>query len=140
MPNQMTSFVSVPVELHFDVLQFLSRNEVEKCQLVTQKWDQIIQENGTYLPLRMCEFLHIFNVNDGSRTQVKTYVVIDHENGFSILYENMLNMVEMIKSLKYCIFKEVKVKIRTLLAGCHLPANMPACPKPFLSHASTWFP
>uniref|UniRef100_A0A914C7V5 Uncharacterized protein n=1 Tax=Acrobeloides nanus TaxID=290746 RepID=A0A914C7V5_9BILA len=57
----------------------------------------------------MCEFLHIFNVNDGSRTQVKTYVVIDHENGFSILYENMLNMVEMVQSLKYCIFKEVKI-------------------------------
>uniref|UniRef100_A0A914EA52 F-box domain-containing protein n=1 Tax=Acrobeloides nanus TaxID=290746 RepID=A0A914EA52_9BILA len=51
--------MNIPQELFCDILQFFDRNEVEKCQLICQKWNTPIQNNWKTLPLWYLNSLEI---------------------------------------------------------------------------------
>lgn len=58
----MSTFI--PSELICDILQFLQRNEVEKCQLICRYLHSIVDENSSILPLYLFSQLDICNSNE----------------------------------------------------------------------------
>ena len=42
---------SIPIDIMLDILVFLRRCEVEKCQLLSRKWNQLVIQNPTIMPL-----------------------------------------------------------------------------------------
>lgn len=53
----------IPYEILWNIAHFLDRDEIEKCQLVCQNWNKIIENGTKFLPLRFLEQLR-FN-SDG---------------------------------------------------------------------------
>jgi hypothetical protein len=54
----------IPIELVHDSLLFLTRNELEKCQLVCQRWKDIVAANGNHMALRKLSNLAIWEVDE----------------------------------------------------------------------------
>uniref|UniRef100_A0A914DIS7 F-box domain-containing protein n=1 Tax=Acrobeloides nanus TaxID=290746 RepID=A0A914DIS7_9BILA len=57
----------IPVEILCDIMKFLDRNALEKCQLVSHHWNIIIAQNAFQLPLRLLgelSILHYFENSD----------------------------------------------------------------------------
>lgn len=52
---------SIPNDILTDLLAFLSRNEIEKCQLISTKWSSFLVKKLCSLPLRKFKELNIYS-------------------------------------------------------------------------------
>uniref|UniRef100_A0A914DIG8 F-box domain-containing protein n=1 Tax=Acrobeloides nanus TaxID=290746 RepID=A0A914DIG8_9BILA len=86
----------IPYELIYEILSFHTRNEIEKFQLVSKTWNQIVIYNLNYLPLRLLKKM-FFSFDKEKLSQILR-VDIDWYPGYSIPIEG-----HMENSLKSCI-------------------------------------
>ena len=97
--------VVVPTENITDILVFLNRNEMEKCQYICQNWDSIIKQNASILPLRKFGPIGI-----GIDEWKVSFAPIEQE-GNDIIWYNLNNESEEVmakfRSMKYGIFMSI---------------------------------
>jgi hypothetical protein len=96
--------MNIPQELFCDILQFFDRDEVEKCQLICQKWNTVIQNNWKTLPLWYLNSLEITALQwDLSRNLPATLTYI--KNGhFEEIDPTEEKYIGTIKSFKHATF------------------------------------
>uniref|UniRef100_A0A914ELA2 F-box domain-containing protein n=1 Tax=Acrobeloides nanus TaxID=290746 RepID=A0A914ELA2_9BILA len=104
------------VEVFYDILQFLNRNEVEKCQLVSRFWNYTIIVDIKILPLRKIrelsfsmqkyEFPHIRWDNS---VRPKFYISIAPEEiPIKDIDRKVLTNQELKHGLKNCVFEKIE--------------------------------
>uniref|UniRef100_A0A914DM36 F-box domain-containing protein n=1 Tax=Acrobeloides nanus TaxID=290746 RepID=A0A914DM36_9BILA len=93
-----SSWKHVPMEIMCDILKFNSRNEIEKFQWVSKKWNNIIKRSAPVLPLRS-----VYLRTSGYKYH---YPIISTKN-YDYYGPNLPLDPIYIKSLETCIIKEV---------------------------------
>lgn len=61
------STIVIPNEVHLNILSALDRNEVEKCQLVCQKWKNLVNIRIDSMPYRKFHLLKLGIIVEGYR-------------------------------------------------------------------------
>lgn len=102
----------IPNELVCDLFIALDRNEMEKCQLVSRKWRQLVDEHDCILPLR--RIYRLFLRAKPTRRPINCYPIatfqIDPCFNCNILCPIEFNgttsdeEIARAKSLKHCVF------------------------------------
>uniref|UniRef100_A0A914CFC3 F-box domain-containing protein n=1 Tax=Acrobeloides nanus TaxID=290746 RepID=A0A914CFC3_9BILA len=101
----------IPSEVLWDVFVQLSRDEVEKCQLVSLPWNSVINYHAKEIPLRKFYRLLFNGVNwrlDPAKLEAPTSSTREWKN-FGKFAENEEEFDQRAKSLKFCIFEEVNI-------------------------------
>uniref|UniRef100_A0A914DA58 F-box domain-containing protein n=1 Tax=Acrobeloides nanus TaxID=290746 RepID=A0A914DA58_9BILA len=112
--------VDIIVEVFYDALQFLNRNEVEKCQLVSRFWNRTIIVDLKILPLRKIRELlftmqkyelqkyYVPGWNKSARP--KFYISKDPEEiPIKGIDRKVLKKQQLEHGLKNCVFEKIEV-------------------------------
>jgi hypothetical protein len=97
-----------PAELLCDIFQFLYRNEVEKSQLVSRKWNDVISTYQSLMPLRE---LHLSTMR--KRKKHKNEIIIDCVTKLpgkqKIRTVNIFDKEDFKRELKNCVLVQLDI-------------------------------